>query len=297
MESWEGKSKATPLGYRIFIQLIKIGGRKSAYLLLFFVAQYYIWFVPAATKPLKYLYRKRMGFSAAQTRKLIRKNILTFGQTLIDKVAILADVHHGLEFEHAGGIHLNDMLKDEKGGFVISAHLGNWEAAGHMLQRLETAINIVMYDGETENIKQALSEEDEKRSFNVINITDDGQHIFEISAALARNELICLHADRFRPGNRTLSIEFLGEKAEFPMGPFILGAKMNAPVCFVFAFKKDKDNYRYQAYPAKYYRGRGQQAVEEMAKDFVELLEKEIKNYPEQWFNYYPFWNENDHTN
>jgi predicted LPLAT superfamily acyltransferase len=147
-----------------------------------------------------------------------------------------------------------------------------------------------MYDGEGEAMKQYMDQFDSKRSFKIIYIKEDLSHIYEMSAALARNELICLHADRYRPGNRTMEHDFLGEKALFPAGPFILASKLRAPVCFVFAFKEGNFRYRYYSYPAKTYEGRGTAGMELMLDDYVALLEDKLKQYPDQWFNYYDFW-------
>lgn len=289
-EAWKGKSRGSKSGIRIFVWLLRKGGLKPAYALLHFVTLYYRFFVPAATKPLHYLYKKRLGFSASQTQKLLKKNILIFGQTLIDKIAVLSGNASQLSFTHEGLSNIEQLVKDGKGGILLSAHLGNWEVAGHLLKRLESKINIVMYDGEEEQMKQYMNQFDSKRSYNVILIKKDLSHIYEISAALARNELICLHGDRFRPGNRTIPHDFLGEKANFPAGPFILASKLKAPTCFVFAFKDTNFHYHFSAEPSKTYEGRGQEGINRMLDDYVELLEKKLKQHPEQWFNYYDFW-------
>ncbi len=290
MSAWEGRSRGTPLGYRIFVWLLRKGGLKMAYGLLPFVTTYYRLFVSAATKPLHYLYTQRMGFSNAEASRLIKKNLSIFGQTLLDKIAVLSGQGKELTFESEDGHFLNEMAENGKGGIIISAHLGNWEVAGHKLQRLDSPINIVMYDGEDAQLKNYMEQFDTKRSFNIIYIREDMSHIYEMSAALNRNEFICLHADRFRPGNRTMKHMFLGEEANFPAGPFILASKLRAPVCFVFAFKESNFHYHFCAHQWKTYEGRGTTGMERMLDDYVEVLEKRLKQYPEQWFNYFDFW-------
>lgn len=288
--AWEGRSRGTQTGYKIFVWLLRKGGLRAAYSLLQLVALYYRWMVPAATRPLRYLYEQRMGFTASQASKLIKKNIYIFGQTLLDKMAILANIPHQLQFKHEGIEHIEQLVAEGKGGILLSAHLGNWEAAGHMLKRVQAKINIVMYDGEEQQMKQYMEQFESQRSFHVILIKEDLTHIYEMSAALARNELICLHGDRFRPGNRTISHHFLGEPAHFPMGPFVLAAKLKAPVSFVFAFKEGNFDYHYYSFPPKVYDGRGKEGMEQMLDEYIVVLEQMIKQYPEQWFNFYDFW-------
>ena len=40
MAKWDGKSRGTVLGYKIFVFFIKKAGIKSAYFILYFVASY-----------------------------------------------------------------------------------------------------------------------------------------------------------------------------------------------------------------------------------------------------------------
>lgn len=288
--AWEGRSRGSQTGYKIFVWLLRVGGLKAAYSLLHLVAAYYRWFVPAATRPLRFLYEQRLGFSSSKATQLIKKNIFIFGQTLIDKIAVLAQIPNSLQYTHEGIENIEKIVADGKGGILLSAHLGNWEAAGHMLKRVQAKINIVMYDGEEQQMKNYMEQFESKRSFNVILIKEDLSHIYEMSAALARNELICLHGDRFRPGNRTITQSFLGHDAAFPMGPFILASKLKAPVSFVFAMKEDNYNYHYYSFPAKVYAGRGKEGMELMLKEYITTLESMLKKYPEQWFNFYDFW-------
>jgi len=290
MSTWDGQSKGNRLGYSIFIFLLRWGGITPAYLLLRFVVLYYLWFVPKATGPLRDLYRNRLQLSSGQTRRLIRKNILTFGQTIIDRIVVMSGQKHRFTVERTGGHYLNELAEGGQGGILVSAHLGNYEMAGHLLQRLNSVVNIVMYDGEAQQIKQYLSKVTGPRTFNIIFIKEDMSHIYEMSAALRRNELICIHADRYVAGNRTITHPFLGAEAHFPLGPFVLASKLRAPVCFVFALKESKYGYHFYGYPPKTYEGRGTTGAEAMLHDYVTLLENKVRAYPAQWFNYFDFW-------
>lgn len=290
MSGWSGKSKGTTFGYSIFIFLLKHGGLKPAYALLRIVAWYYVWFVPAARKPIMYLYQERLGFDLKRSRKLFRKNIYVFGQTLLDKFYTLSTQKNSFTVSREGGHHLNEMVEAGQGGIIVSAHVGNYELAGHLLERLQTKINIVMYDGEDAQIKQYLETATGPKSFNIIYIKDDMSHIYEMSAALRRNELICLHADRHVKGSRVIHHDFLGKQAAFPFGPFALASKLRAPVSIVFALKTGNGSYHFSATPAQVFEGRGTEGAEKMLKAYVAELEQKVQTYPEQWFNYFDFW-------
>ena len=287
---WSGRSKGNKTGYAIFIFLIKHFGIRPAYFLLRFVALYYVFFVQEARRPILYLYRERLGIPYWKSLILLYHNFYVFGQTLIDKFAVTTGSYRRFKVARTGAQYLNELVDGGKGALLVSAHLGNWALAGHLLQHLDTVVHIVMYDGEEEQLKQYLAQETGEKSFGIIFIREDLSHIYEIAAALNRNELICIHADRFLENNRTIAHSFLGKTAEFPLGPFALAAKLKAPVCFVFAFKETASRYHFYGFPPKTYQGKGMEGVQKMLADFVGLLEQQVTQHPEQWFNYYPFW-------
>lgn len=290
MSQWEGKSKGTPLGYRIFIFLIRFGGVQPAYFLLRFVAFYYFLFSWQSSRAILDLYRRRLDHSRLSAILLLYRNYYRLGQTLIDKVALLAGISLNSDFQFDGEQHLRQMVTEGRGGILMSGHLGSWEAAGHLLKRLDTRVNIVMYDGEAEAIKETLQDVNQSRSFHPIYVREDLSHIYAISSALGRNEFVCIHADRFRPGNKIIDVPFLAEPASFPEGPFLLALKLNVPVTWVYAFKEGSRSYHLYSSPIHRFSSANGDSVASIARSYAADLEEKTRLYPEQWFNYYDFW-------
>lgn len=291
MSLWQGKSKGTPLGYRIFVWVLKNAGITPAYFLLRFVVLYYFFFSFKASRQVYDLYHRRLGYSRGSSIVMLYKNYYLLGQGIIDKVVLMSGIKNKFSFDFDGEENLRQITRLQKGGMLLSAHIGNWDIAGHLFKRLETRINIVLYDGEHEQIKEYLDSVTGKKTVNIIVIKNDLSHIYAISEALANNELVCMHADRFMEGNKTLEADLLGEKARFPMGPFLLASKFKVPVSFVFAVKESKLHYHFFASGIKDYAGADKDAnMKEMLNGFVAEMETKLKQYPEQWFNYYNFW-------
>ncbi|HTJ11428.1 MAG TPA: hypothetical protein VL547_05370 [Dinghuibacter sp.] len=277
MPSWEGKSKASPLGYRIFVWVLRTMGVTPAYGLLRVVAGWYFLF----SKPVLYRYfRDRIGYGRIRALCALYRNYYAFGQTLIDRVVLMAGIPNKFTFDFDGEEHLRAM----KGGLLLSGHIGNWEIAGHLLQRLETRIHILMYDAEHERIKAYLTSVTGERRANIIVIKDDLSHIYAVSDALAAGDMVCIHADRFVDGAKSMKADFLGAPALFPVGPFQLAAALKVPVSFVYALKERPTHYHFFA-SAPMVRTR-----DELFVDFVGSMEKKVRQYPEQWYNYFNFW-------
>jgi predicted LPLAT superfamily acyltransferase len=293
MPSWQGKSKGTPFGYRIFVSILKTFGVLPAYLLLRFVVLYYFLFSYQSSKHIFYYFHKKLRLNWLVSLGMLYKNYYRLGQTIIDKVVIMSGIDNKFTYHFEGEENLRKITALQKGGLLLSAHLGNWEIAGYLLKRLDTRINIVMFDGEHQQIKKYLEQVTGKRNMNIIVIKEDLSHIYAISDALKNNELVCMHADRFLEGNKTVTHNFLGEAAKFPAGPFVLATTFKVPVSFVFAFKETNTHYHLYASDIKDDGNLPKEEVmKQMLNNFVSEMEAKAKQYPEQWFNYYNFWKE-----
>jgi predicted LPLAT superfamily acyltransferase len=297
--NWKGKTRGGLTGYKIFIAVLKYLGLPFAYFLLTFVALYFFVVAPESFSNIFYVYRKRLGFGFLKSVLAVYRNYYVFGQVILDKTATMGGFDAKFSFDFDGEQYLRQMAAEGKGGLFISAHIGNFEMAGHMLERLDTTVNIIMLDAEHQKIKKYLSSFTHK-SFNIIPVCNDNSHVYAISQALENHEIVCMHGDRFLPGSKTIACEFLGEKAFFPTGPFYLAMKFGVPVSFVFAMKEGTRHYHYYATPPKYYLqqatpGKRDDMLKLIITDYIAAIEEKIKKYPFQWFNYYDFWSMNNH--
>jgi predicted LPLAT superfamily acyltransferase len=292
MPQWHGKSEGTPLGYSIIILICKQLGVIPAYVLLRFIAFYYFLFSWSSSRHSYRYFHDHLGFGAFRSLLKVYRNYSVFAETLLDKIVIMAGIENKFSYDFDGEENLVNIINQGRGGILLSAHVGNWEAAGHLLHRLKTRVNVLMYDNEHQQIKEYLERLTGGRNLKIIAIKDDLSHVYEIGEALQKNELICIHADRFMNGNKTVLKTFLRGQAKFPEGPFVLAATFQVPVSFVFAFKERSSHYHF--YGSSLLQRKDQEAKRDftgrLLSSFVDELEEKIKMYPHQWFNYYNFW-------
>jgi predicted LPLAT superfamily acyltransferase len=266
-------------------------GVRAAYGLLRVVAAWYFLFAFRSSRIQYRYFRQRIGLHRLGALRSLYKNYYFFGQSLIDRVVMMAGIPQRFTFDFDGEENLRRIVAQGKGGLLLSAHIGNWEVAGHLFQRLGTRVNILMYDGEHQRIKQYLEGVTGERTARIILIRDDLSHIYEISEALRNKELVCIHADRFVAPAKTMDTLFLGEKAPFPVGPFLLASTYRVPVSFVFGLKEGSDHYHfYASEPRSYDFQEKRVAMERILEAFALEMEEKVKRYPEQWYNYYNFW-------
>lgn len=285
-KKWDGKTKGSLTGYKIFLFFIKVFGIGLSYKLLRVVTFYYYLFASKPRKVLFDFYQNTLHFTLSEAKKLTRRNFYVFGQTLVDRTAFLLGQDKVFTHTFENEQYLIDIRERGKGGILLSAHLGNWETAGNLLKgRVTPTINIVMLDAEVESIKQFMDLETGGSRFKIIAIKDDLSHVIAIRNALLNNEFVAVHADRYLEGAKFIELDFLGRKAKFPYGPFVIASKFDAPVTFVFAAKNGKYSYHLSATLPIVQKMK----PEEIAHLYARELERKVKEYPEQWFNYFNF--------
>lgn len=296
MATWSGKTKGTLLGYRIFVITLRWFGLVPAYTMLAFVSFYYFLF--ARKTDTWFYFRKAQKFGILKSIWYTYLNYFTFGTVLIDRTAAMAGIVERFTYDFDGEHHLRGM---KQGGVILSAHIGNWEVAGQLLERLEQPIKVVMVDAERQRIKQFLDQVMKGKTFEIIGIREDGSHIYEIDRALKENTLLAMHGDRWVQGQPTLNLPFMGMEARFPTGPFILAARFRVPIAFTFAIKESVYHYHFYATPpveVSYFRDKVLFEEELRAKMglYVAEMEKMVIKHPLQWFNYFPYWISQNHS-
>ncbi len=288
---WEGKSRGTVLGYKIYIFFIKYLGLNASYFLLNFVVLYFCFFSSKSTKAIYSYLKNRQGYSALKSFFNIYKSYYRFGQTLIDKTAISAGFKDRFTYEFDGIEKIEQLLEQKRGGILLSAHVGNFEVAEFFLEDVNAinSISLVTWDQEHRKIKEYMESVTSKSDIKFILIKDDMSHIFEIHQAISKGELVCFTGDRYIEGSKFLEETFMGATAQFPMGPYLLASKLKVPVLFVYVMKESKKHYHLYARSIEVKRGDAQGIL----KAYTQNLEWILKKYPLQWFNYFDFWNDN----
>ncbi len=292
-QKWTGRTRGGYLGNLIFVKMVKFFGLLPAYLLLFFVSFYFLFFAPRALRAsLDYL-KRRFGYSLPRRLLLSYCHFYSFGKILLDRLAIMEGASGRFQFAFEGEEHIREALSAGKGLVLLSAHVGAWEAAGHMLERIDVPVNVVMYQAEVERIKVVLEKAMAGRSFKPLIIKGSFEDSVEILAALRRGEIVAMLGDR-ATGGRTAELPFLGAEARFPIGPFAVAAVAGAPLINTFAARQGLYRYRLQAGPAVYPEFSGRQdrgrQLRQWMVEFIANLEQFLQRYPLQWHNFYFFW-------
>lgn len=98
-------------------------------------------------------------------------------------------------------------------------------------------------------------------------------------------------ADRIVGSTKTLTVNFLGAKARLPKGPFSVATMRELNVITVNVMKTSFKGYTIYVSPLSYDTEASRKAqMQQLAESYTAELEKQVRQYPTQWYNFYDFW-------
>lgn len=298
MPEWKGKTRGGEWGYLFFIYMIRYLGITSAYAFLRLIVLYFVPFAPKATASTWIYARTILKYNRIASVRLLLCNYYRLGQVLIDKVAVGNGMVDKYQFKFDHYQEFLDVLNGDQGVVMIGAHVGNWEVGAPFFDKYGKKINILMYDAEHQKIKEMLKKNGVASNYKVIPVNeDDLTHVFTMMDVLNKKEYVCFQGDRYVNKDKLLTCSFMGKDAYFPAGPFLLASRMNVPVVFYFAMREPGRTYHFHfTLINEIIRSKEKRPEQQLLEQYALTLETLLKQYPDQWFNYYKFWDKPNMT-
>ena len=189
---------------------------------------------------------------------------------------------------------LDDALAAGTGAILVSPHLGNWELGGLGLADLGYKINVLTFREPDEKVNELREKVRGERGIGFIYVDRDDTSplaIIEAVNALRRNEVLCLLGER-DGSSHTITIDFFGTPTPFPVGAAHLSLASGAPVIPVFVPLEGDTYATLMDGPIWFKGGHGEhgQAIRSGMERLAAVFERYIREYPDQWYNFFDFW-------
>ena len=193
-----------------------------------------------------------------------------------------------------GGEHLDAVLARGCGAILISPHLGNWELGGLGLADRGYPVNVLTFRERDEKVNELREEVRAERGIRFIYVDRDDTSplaIIEAVNALRRNEVLALLGDR-DGSSHTVTVDFFGRPAPIPVGAAYLAIATGAPVIPVFVPLERGLYSTIMEEPVYFERGHADhgKAIREGTGRVLRVFERYIRDYPDQWYNFYDYW-------
>jgi len=189
-----------------------------------------------------------------------------------------------------------EVLDTGQGVVFVTAHVGTWEMASHLVSTgLKRHVHVVReqeLNPAAQEFMKGLLEGigDPLTSFHFA--SDDPRLGMILMDALRRGEAVALQGDRPRAGGKSLAATLFGRPISLPLGPATLARSARAWIIPTFAFRTGRQHYRVVVRtPFKVAHTDNRTSdVEEATRRIAREVEWAIIQKPHQWFCFRKLW-------
>ena len=294
-ERWSSRSFGSQLQHRIFYLLIRLGGRRAAYGLLYGVVAWYVLLRPDLSgRADPYLARRfpeHRGWRRLRDRYRIS---LAFGKVLVDRAVVGILGPTAMDVVLYGREELLALLAEGRGLILMNAHVGCWQVAMSALGFLKNPVNMLMQREEGDIDRHYFEHAGVESPYKIIDPRGFLGGTLEMLAVLKRGEVLCVMGDRLLGSDRSaVRVEFLGGTMEVPFSALKLASTTGAPVGVLLSAKTGPNSYELVlagAIRVPEGLGRRPDGFAPSAQAFADLLTGYVESHPYQFFNFFDLW-------
>ena len=216
-----------------------------------------------------------------------KKVFINFGKYLIEffrsKYLKKEDLGRSIKIE--GLENIDNALKKGKGIIILAAHIDNWELGGVFMSLLGYPMLAVALPHRNKMVNALFNRQRERIGVEVV--PSLGLALRRIYSALKDNKMVALVGDRDFT-NAGKKMPFLGREKSIPRGPAVLAMRTGASIVPGFVLRQSDDTHIIKFLKPLETDG----SEEEIMRDYTQVIEQMIRQYPTQWLMFREFWKE-----
>lgn len=223
-------------------------------------------------------------------------HIHRFASTILDRVFLLTDSFSRFDVRiHALG-ELVDPVRAGQGVLLLGSHVGSFEVLRVAATKTpDVKVSVVLDKQQTPALTQLLNALNPELERDVVDASGAATDIvLALREAIDNRKVAALLADRARPNEKMIAVNFLGAPAAFPMSSFRIAAILQCPV--VLCFGMYRGGNRYDLYFEHFSPRLDPSArrpgpeLRKAVESYVARIEHHIRNDPYNWFNWHDVW-------
>ena len=309
--NWSSLREAgTLFGLKFLWLMHRIFGRSMVSVLLFPTVAYFVIFRHETRKSsYKFLARHYQRYPDFWEKKpglrAVARHFREFAETVVDNLLSWFVDIDAERFDIENPEYLETLMADPRGRLIIGSHFGNLEYCRGFVHRYrDRVINILIHDKHSKNYNALMRQLNPESRVNIFQVTEfDIPNLLRIKAKIDAGEWFFIAGDRSPPSGkrRSVAVDFMGETAFMPIGPYMLAKGLACPVELLFTYcdhQRDGGRIRVEltsfAEQIKLRRKDKEQQLQDYAQQYARVLESHCATTPYQWFNFYDFWADHD---
>lgn len=269
-------------------------GRRFMTLLLHPVVFYFLLTATAARRASRQYLARALGRKPGWLD--LWRHFYTFAMVSVDRLFFLSGRCDNYRIQVNGAELFQRYAARKQGCILLVSHIGSFDVMRvPAVKEHDLPIRILMDRHHNARAAELIDTLDPELAAAIIDPNQPAPVLaLTLDRAIKNGELIGIMADRAGQGERVMGCEFLGGQADFPVGPWLLGLILKAPVILCFGLYQGGNRYQlnFELLTERLSAPRRQRDTE-IAKamgHYAHRLEHYIRQAPYNWFNFYDFW-------
>jgi KDO2-lipid IV(A) lauroyltransferase len=183
--------------------------------------------------------------------------------------------------------YLEEALKKEKGVIMVTAHLGSFDMAAQILAVRSIKTTILVESLEPPSLLAHVVSLRESKGLTCIPAQVGVLEM--LMQSLRRGEAVLLACDR-DIANNGLRSDFFGEETTLPASAVLIAMRTGASIVPIFTMRRNDGGYDIYTEPAINIIPSVNGTVARNVEQIASIMERYIRNCPEQWVVLNPIW-------
>ncbi|HEX5805212.1 MAG TPA: acyl-CoA synthetase [Macromonas sp.] len=269
-------------------------GRRVGRVVLLGIVAYFALFAPKARRASRVYLQRVLGRPAGWWATV--RHLHCFASTIHDRIYLLSDRFELFDIAVEGAESVQAALAHQPGALLVGGHLGSFEVLRALGRRTAgLKVCMMMYEDNARKINAILQAINPQAAHDIVPL-GRVDSMLAVRERLDAGHLVGLLADRTLAGDALERIDFLGQAAHWPVGPWRVAALLRRPVFFMVGLYLGGKRYQVRLEQIADFsastRETRQADIKAAMQRYVACLEQGCRQAPCNWFNFYDFWQE-----
>ncbi len=234
-------------------------------------------------------------FPGESRRQLYRRTLVTYRAYAYDYVEFVKALSWSREqvqerFTYTNGEPLQRAMAMGRGVILVTGHFGNWEAGAIVMRALGVPLTVVAMAEPDPHVNAYRLRIRESLGVDTLEVRQSLETPLLIRRKLAEERVVALLADRHVDRDR-VPVTFFGRRVEFLGTPVLLAYMTGAPIVPITLVREGRGRFRVTpSEPIIVDRDAPRaREMQRAAQIVADVLEAEIRERPECWYQFYPY--------
>jgi phosphatidylinositol dimannoside acyltransferase len=231
-----------------------------------------------------------------EREKRARRLLLAYARDTIDFLRALsaspAELARTFDLGTNNQAIFDAVLRDGRGGLLVTGHCGNWEIGGLLMSRVVrlplTIVAMAEADPDVNRLRQEIRS---RMGIETLEVRQSLDTALQIRRLLAANRFVAMLIDRHL-GRDRVAVRFFGRETWFLQTPAVLAYMTGAPLVPCFIERVGPGRFTTLAFrPIQVDRSLPrEQAVQQATQTVATAIEARVRANPEAWYQFYRYW-------